>query len=400
MDSTTASLPWWQALPYDYYRSPFDTHLDHSDPVKVAASAAFDQFARTALGSVMALALRPTLRNARSREQERERLRFYAAFAGASAEKVFRAPPPTPVRTRNTAGWGLGFEDAICHRLSFDSPFQTLNPALQEDYSSNSVNSRATALYIRRPLGKPRPTLIFVHGFLLDDPRLNSRAFCLPWLFHHGYDVLIPTLPFHGPRAEPRHPYSGYGFFRGGLARTNESMLQGVSDLRVWVDELFKRGAPQVGISGLSLGGYMTAMVSNAEPRLSFAIPNSPVVAVADMAMEWQPLGGLMRRTVLKDGWTFPELRESMALHSPLGHSPSIDADRLLVIGGAGDRFTSPRFVSLLHQHWVGSHLHWFPGNHLLHLQQGRYLRLMKKFMDRHIGLDPGHHPNATQIRG
>ena len=61
-----------------------------------------------------------------------------------------------------------------------------------------------------------------------------------------------------------------------------------------------------------------------------------------------------------------------------------------MVIGGAGDRFTSPRFVSLLHQHWAGSDVHWFPGNHLLHLQQGRYLRLMKKFMDRNV------YPNAA----
>ena len=45
--------------------------------------------------------------------------------------------------------------------------------------------------------------------------------------------------------------------------------------------------------------------------------------------------------------------------------------------------------VSLLHQHWAGSDVHWFPGNHLLHLQQGRYLRLMKKFMDRNV------HPDA-----
>ena len=283
----------------------------------------------------------------------------------------------------------LGFGEAVCERLSFDSPFEPLNPALREDYARNERNRRATALYIRRPMGKPRPTLIFVHGYLLDDPRVNSRAFCLPWLFRMGYDVLLPSLPFHGPRAERLHPYSGYGFFGGGLARTNESMLQGVSDLRVWTQELLNRGAPQVGISGLSLGGYMTAMLSTVESRLAFAIPNSPVVAAADMAMEWQPLGGLMRRSVLTDGWTFSELRQSMALHSPLSRPPRLDAGRLMVIGGAGDRFTSPRFVSLLHQHWAGSDVHWFPGNHLLHLQQGRYLRLMKKFMDRNV------HPDA-----
>ena len=398
MESTSAGLPWWQSLPEDYYRQRFDTDLDRSDPFKVFATAAVDQLARSALGTVMALALRPSLGSMPARAIERQRLSFYTPLADAAAERVFVAPPQIPVRTRKASGWGLGFEDAVCERLSFESPFDALNPELRADYASQGCNRRATALYLRRPLGKPRPTLIFVHGYLLDDPRLNSRAFCLPWLFRSGYDVLLPSLPFHGPRAERMHPYSGYGFFAGGLSRTNEAMLQGVSDLRVWVQALLDRGAPQVGISGLSLGGYMTAMLSNVEPRLAFAIPNSPVVAAADMAMEWQPLGTLMRRSVLTEGWTFPELRRSMALHSPLSHRPLLDPDRLLIIGGAGDRFTSPRFVSLLHQHWAGSHLHWFPGNHLLHLQQGRYLRLMKKFMDSHVGLGSSSGPSTLHL--
>lgn len=397
MTSTSATLPWWQSLPADYYLHPFDTSLDRSDPLKVLATAAVDQVARSALGTVMALALMPSLGTPRARATERERLSFYAPLGGADADQVFVAPPVVSVRTRKASGWGLGFDETVCERLSFDSPFEPLNPALREDYAKQDRNRRATALYIRRPLGRPRPTLVFVHGYLLDDPRLNSRAFCLPWLFRHGYDVLLPSLPFHGPRAERLHPYSGYGFFAGGLARTNESMLQGVCDLRVWTQELLNRGAPQVGISGLSLGGYMTAMLSTVESRLAFAIPNSPVVAAADMAMEWQPLGGLMRRSVLTNGWTFPELRQSMALHSPLSRPPRVDAHRLLVIGGAGDRFTSPRFVSLLHRHWTGSQLHWFPGNHLLHLQQGRYLRLMKKFMDRNVNRDSPHQPSSAR---
>ena len=291
MTSNPATVPWWQSLPENYYQQPFDTTLDRSDPLKVLTTAAVDQVTRSALGTVMALALTPSLGTRRARAIERERLRFYAPLAGADADQVFVAPPTVPVRTRKASGWGLGFDEAVYERLSFVSPFEPLNPALREDYARQARNRRATALYIRRPLGKPRPTLIFVHGYLLDDPRLNSRAFCLPWLFRQGYDILLPSLPFHGPRAERLHPFSGYGFFGGGLARTNESMLQGVSDLRVWTQALLDRGAPQVGISGLSLGGYMTAMLSTVESRLAFAIPNSPVVAAADMAMEWQPLG-------------------------------------------------------------------------------------------------------------
>ncbi len=73
-----------------------------------------------------------------------------------------------------------------------------------------------------------------------------------------------------------------------------------------------------------------------------------------------------------------------MAVHSPATYPLQLEGDRALTIGGAGDRLTSPRFVRLLHQHWQESHLHWFPGNHVIHLSQGAYLRRMKNFMDRH----------------
>ena len=55
-----------------------------------------------------------------------------------------------------------------------------------------------------------------------------------------------------------------------------------------------------------------------------------------------------------------------------------------MIIGGAGDRFTPPRFVRLLHGHWPDSHLHWFPGNHVIHLGRQEYLKLMLSFMDSH----------------
>lgn len=77
------------------------------------------------------------------------------------------------------------------------------------------------------------------------------------------------------------------------------------------------------------------------------------------------------------------DLRHAQAVHCPLTWQPVIDPDRLLIIGGAGDRFTSPRYIQLLHEHWAGSHLHWFPGNHVLHLRKREYLDLMLGFMDR-----------------
>jgi acetyl esterase/lipase len=207
--------------------------------------------------------------------------------------------------------------------------------------------------------------------------------FALSWLYRAGYDILLPTLPFHGARRAWAEPFSGFGYFAHGFASLNESMFNAVHDLRVWMDYLYARGVPAVGVSGLSLGGYLSALLAAVDGRLSYCIPNSPVVSPVDMARDWLPLRWLVHATMRRTGVGVEQLRQALALHSPLSYAPRLAPERLLIIGGAGDRLTPPRLVRLLHRHWQGSAIHWFPGNHVVHLQQGKYLRLMRGFMDR-----------------
>ncbi|MCX7070294.1 MAG: abhydrolase domain-containing 18 [Gammaproteobacteria bacterium] len=374
---------WWEQLPHDYYQRVDATEIDADHRFKVHGSALADRVLRTGLGSLVSAAMAPGLARRSGVAREREALRWYQPLADRAAlDAVFVAPPaqvPIDERPPGLLDWQPAGIPA--RHWSFDSPFVPLNPALRAAYAKSGRNRRAHALHLHHPDG-PRKTLIWLHGFTLDSYRINAIGFALPWLWKRGYDVLMVTLPFHGARAECWHPFSGYGYFAGGMAHANEAMLHAVHDIRIFVDHLLDAGAPSVGISGLSLGGYLSAVMASVEPRLKFAIPNSPLVVPIDMALQWQPLGPLIRLLQWRDGFGIGEMRHGMALHSPLSWQPAIDAERLLIIGGAGDRFTAPSFVNLLHRHWAGSRLHWFPGNHVLHLQQGQYLRLMKRFMD------------------
>ncbi|MGQ3057350.1 MAG: alpha/beta hydrolase family protein [Nevskia sp.] len=374
---------WWEQLPHDYYQRVDATEIDADHRFKVHGSALADRVLRTGLGSLVSAAMAPGLARRSGVARERAALRWYQPLADRAAlDAVFVAPPaqvPIDERPPGLLDWQPAGIPA--RHWSFDSPFVPLNPALRAAYAKSGRNRRAHALHLHHPDG-PRKTLIWLHGFTLDSYRINAIGFALPWLWKRGYDVLMVTLPFHGARAECWHPFSGYGYFAGGMAHANEAMLHAVHDIRIFVDHLLDAGAPSVGISGLSLGGYLSAVMASVEPRLKFAIPNSPLVVPIDMALQWQPLGPLIRLLQWRDGFGIGEMRHGMALHSPLSWQPAIDAERLLIIGGAGDRFTAPSFVNLLHRHWAGSRLHWFPGNHVLHLQQGQYLRLMKRFMD------------------
>lgn len=389
MSTAASEDKWWEKLPGDIAQQSDRTELNDYAYLRIAATAALDRVARTGLGAMVCTALAPLLLVPGGIERERERLQFYRRYADkADVETIFPKPPAVAVREDSSLCDALSSRlsraGMIRRRLSFESPFLPLQPALQEEYLSHRGNRRARALHYRHADG-PRPTLLFMHGQSLDSYRINSWWFELPALFRQGYDILLVTLPFHGERADRGQVVSGIGFYTGGLARTNEAMLQGICDARVWLDYLFDYGAPQVGVSGLSLGGYLSALLASVDDRLAFAIPNSPVVAPVDMALEWQPVAPLARLLFRISDFNIGELRHGMALHSPLTFRPRLPPERLFIIGGAGDRFTSPRFVRLLHEHWQGSRLHWFPGNHILHLQQGEYLREIRNFIDQSV---------------
>lgn len=82
------------------------------------------------------------------------------------------------------------------------------------------------------------------------------------------------------------------------------------------------------------------------------------------------------------------EARHSGAATSPLTWAPLLEKSRLMIVGGAGDRIVPPKHARLLWDHWQQPLMHWFPGNHLVHVDQGRYLKQMAAFM-RSLGFSP-----------
>ncbi|MNN46120.1 Alpha/beta hydrolase family protein [compost metagenome] len=171
--------------------------------------------------------------------------------------------------------------------------------------------------------------------------------------------------------------------FGSGLVAFNEAPLHAIHDLRVFINFLQRRGVEHIGVTGISLGGYTAALLAAVDERLAWCVPIVPAVSPVDVFLEWQPTGLLLSRLMRSQGIGVAEMRGLLAVHNPLTYAPSLDGERMLIIGGAGDRVTQPRHLRLLHQHWPGSALHWFPGNHILHLGRGEYLQRMGELMDR-----------------
>lgn len=381
---TKTTLPWWETLPDDFHLQPYTTEIHRRHPVKVKVTAAMDILLRTGAATALLATMAPRMFFSRRWQKDIQRTIFYRDLVDlADASRVFEMPPRTVNISCTTQAKGLHKlpSDAIVDMLEFESPYQAVNPDVRNAYASFTHNRRVRAQHWRHIDG-PRKTLIFIHGFFADAYWLNSLMFSLRWFYKKGYDVLLYTLPFHGNRRGPLDLFSGYGYFANGIAHVNEAMIQGVYDLRILMNYLEDSGVPAMGVSGLSLGGYVSALAATVDARLAFVIPNAPAVLVSDMLMDWTPISWVTRFTMRQSGLSKSDVRHIVAVHSPLSYPPIVPADRLLVIGGAGDRFTPPHHVRLLHQHWNGSRMHWFPGNHVLHLHQSKYLYLMKNFMD------------------
>jgi pimeloyl-ACP methyl ester carboxylesterase len=227
----------------------------------------------------------------------------------------------------------------------------------------------------------PRPTLCVIHGFMGSSYLLNGLFFSLPWYYRSGYDVLLYTLPFHGRRAEKFSPFSGFGYFATGLSGFAESMAQAVHDFRSIVDYLRHTGVERVALTGISLGGYTSALLATVEDRLEAVIPNCPVVTPVKLFHEWFPANALVRLGLRLANINSGEFNAGMSYHCPLNYPPVIPKDRRMIITGLGDRMAPPDQAVMLWEHWDRCALHWFPGSHVAHVSQLDYLRRMTPFL-------------------
>ncbi len=382
---------WWDSLEANFSRRPEGFELGLRDSLLVRATAAMDVGVRTVAASAVGSLAVPVGYGPRGvRELIRER-GFYEQIADeGDADAFFRAPSRRVAMHAKPALAPLFKpKDGICEDLTFESEFRPSNPAVRESYYEHTANRTAHARLWRHRDG-PRPTLVAIHGFGAEQSWINEWMLALPHFYRLGLDVMLMTLPFHGPRRTRFSPFSGHGFFAGGALRTNEAFAQGVHDFRVFLTYLLEdRGVPAVGVTGISLGGCTTALIASVEPRIRFAIPNVPVVSLADLMLEWRPLSLYVRGLLASTGMSVKDLRHVLAPSSPMTWAPRLPREQLMIVAGVGDRVAPPKHSRILWEHWDRCRLHWFPGGHLLHLDKGEYLVEMARFM-RQLNFLPG----------
>jgi Alpha/beta hydrolase domain containing 18 len=368
----------------DAIASGLPTH-DQLSPLHraiVAASAAADHAARPVAATFLAAAVLPPLVSRSAARREHDNLAFYAEL-GAQHDPAVSFPRPTSrprIHRKKANPIARAMATGTVESLSFQSPFEPLNPELRTMWQTLQRNNTAHAQHWRHD-DEPRPTLCVIHGFCLSSYWLNGLALRLHRFYQAGYDLLLYTLPFHGARASRLSPYSGYGYFSHGFSGFSEAMAQAVHDFRIFVDYLESTGVTNIGVTGVSLGGYTSALLASVENRLKVVIPIVGVFDVPVLLDAWFPASTLLRAGFKCRRIDRALVDQTLAYSSALNYAPLVGNEGRLIITGLGDRLSSPQQSDKLWRHWDRCAMHWFPGNHIIQVGQSDFLCRMTQFL-------------------
>lgn len=235
------------------------------------------------------------------------------------------------------------------------------------------------------------PTLILLHGWNGE----KAARFLFPLLAKRltaaGINGLMFELPFHGKRKPAGTGISGKetesgDFISYDLERMVKSTRQSVADARSLIGWLKSLGCPWVGACGISLGGWLTGLVSCVDPRLSCAVLVTPIARI-DRTIESLAFCEPIRMGLDNE----PHLHlEGLNL---ISHSPKVPRDQILILKSEHDLFAIPETIEELWNRWGKPHIYRYRrSGHISILLSPLAMNRITKFVIAHAGAPESQH--------
>ncbi|MCP3985584.1 MAG: alpha/beta hydrolase [bacterium] len=304
-------------------------------------------------------------------EIEEARVQFAERGVLEKPASYHRTPPllEAPMLSPGRAG-GIDYQ-----HLRFESGYEPpIDEPGRDRWLSYAPNRTAHGWLLEHD-APGRPWIVCIHGYQMGLPLIDLTAFRAAELHHQlGMNVLLPILPFHGPRKIGR--ISGDGFLTGNAMDAVHAISQGLWDIRRMLSWIRERGGERIGVYGLSLGGYHTAALAGLESDLACVIPGIPAADFPDLI--WRHGPPMMLRTIEANGIHQSDMREVMTPVSPLALTPVVAKERRTIFGATCDQLVPAEQVRDLWEHWDRPRIEWYPGAHLtfgLHENVRRVIR-------------------------
>lgn len=274
----------------------------------------------------------------------------------------YHRDPPVPGDVRITRERTM---DQRYEHMSFPSGYEPPAGAPGRERWLDQVDNRTAHAWLLRHGDPSAPWLVCLHGFGMGRPLMDLRAFRAGYLhWTLGLNVASVVLPVHGPRqADGRH--RGEGFMSIDLIDSVHGLAQAAWDARSVIRWIRASAPPEVavGVYGISLGGYVAALVASLEEGLSCAIAGVPATDLPDLYRRHSPAH--VRRRSLETGALGPLADAVHSVVSPLVLAPQVERDRRFIFAGVGDRMSTAGQARRLWEHWDRPAIEWYPGGHI-----------------------------------
>lgn len=291
-------------------------------------------------------------------------------------------PAPGPVESLPIAFVPSAAESELPERFRLEPhsfPFQAIQPARKKPLewgpklevtfpspvtTAHECNNTVHCEYFP-PMGtdtdqQKRPGVIVLH--ILGGDFELSRVCCRS-LSLNGIGALFVKMPYYGPR---RPPEGRVRMISSDLDQTVAGMTQAVLDIRratAWLAARDEIDPNRLGITGISLGGIVSALAASAEPRLSRAC-----LVLAGGNLEKIILEGKETEAIRAE-WADrefdpEEIRAKLRSIDPLTYAAQLKNRKILMFNAKHDDVVPPDCTKALWDALGEPEIHWWNADH------------------------------------
>jgi pimeloyl-ACP methyl ester carboxylesterase len=188
-----------------------------------------------------------------------------------------------------------------------------------------------------------KPSVLLVHGWNGELGYYYQFPFIARLLNRSGLNAAMIELPYHA-RRRPTGNGAINNFISHDLIRMLEATQQAIADLRAVLAWLRAQGSPLVGMWGVSLGAWLTGLVTALDPAVRLAVFMSPLVSL-DEAIRELPFCEPIRNSL--GGRAF-DLRKL----NLVSHRPHCAPQGVLIMESLQDLFAPPETVERVWKAW------------------------------------------------
>jgi hypothetical protein len=308
-------------------------------------------------------------------------------YRGLPLEVLFPAPAAVPKvqRRRRWALPGLVSEDVI-----FPSLHEPLEPTFGARYRKDYGEVHTVYARRLRPTGaRRRPRLLYLHGYMQPETLLEEFTVLAGLARRLDVEVIQMQPPYHGRRRPRASRFDGEFYWTADVVRSVEALRQSILDARTLLSWMRAEDPRPVGVSGLSLGGALSAALTCFDERFDFSMP---LIAHMDLGalLRDAPVLGRMRRELHDFGWTpgdFTGFFDELGWPSLL---PKVPQERILLLAAGDDRFFEPAVVETMWERWERPSITWYPASHMGFFRHvGDAMGRLRSFVDEIADAEP-----------